>query len=252
MELNAFIIIIIILKKKFELYLSSNDIKSANFMSEYQYNIKVEEVESAYKKNSCKTSIDRRIKRYEIILCNGVKKLAVRRSSDNPDTIYFVHSVDIIEIIIHRMENFLKGKFKNIGRQEIMNKEQRDHKPMVFKHFNERCQVDLIDMQTCSDGEYRFIMVYQDHLTKYVILRHLKFKSAEEVTRVMVNSIFLFFGAPKVLQSDNGREFVNSIINNLCNTFVGMQLSMESLDTPKAKGVSNAPIKTWKTCSARI
>ena len=52
-------------------------------------------------------------------------------------------------------------------------------KPLLFKEFNSRCQVDLIDMQSSHDGEYKFILNYQDHLTKFVLLRPLENKTAE-------------------------------------------------------------------------
>ena len=71
-------------------------------------------------------------------------------------------------------------------------------------------QVDLIDMQSQRDGEYRFIMNYQDHLTKFVCLRPLKSKTAEEVAYHLVD-IFCDKGAPHILQSDNGREFSNKV-----------------------------------------
>ena len=32
-------------------------------------------------------------------------------------------------------------------------------KPIISNDMNSRCQVDLIDMQSQPDGEYRFIMV---------------------------------------------------------------------------------------------
>ncbi|GFO41893.1 histone-lysine N-methyltransferase SETMAR [Plakobranchus ocellatus] len=57
-----------------------------------------------------------------------------------------------------------------------------------------------------KDGEYKFIMVYQDHLTKFVVLRTLKTKRAEKVAYKLVDIVTLL-GAPKVLQSDNGRKF---------------------------------------------
>jgi len=69
-------------------------------------------------------------------------------------------------------------------------------------------------MQSQADGEYRFIMVYQDHVTKFVQIRALKTKRAEEVAKHIID-IFCIFGAPIILQSDNGREFVNQIINDL-------------------------------------
>lgn len=85
---------------------------------------------------------------------------------------------------------------------------------MVFSEMNSRCQVDLIDMQSQPDGKYKFIMVYKDHLTKSIQLRTLICKRAEEVAKNLLD-IFCIFGAPSILQSDNGREFVNRIINDL-------------------------------------
>ncbi|XP_045450666.1 uncharacterized protein LOC123659494 [Melitaea cinxia] len=57
-------------------------------------------------------------------------------------------------------------------------------------------------------------MVYQDHLTKFVLLRVLQCKRAAEVA-YHLNDIFLTIGAPCILQSDNGREFVNNVISEL-------------------------------------
>nr|CAH7739411.1 unnamed protein product [Callosobruchus chinensis] len=68
---------------------------------------------------------------------------------------------------------------------------------MVFSEMNSRCQVDLID-----------------HLTKFVQLRPLISKKADEVAKHLIE-IFCIFGAPSILQSDNGREFVNAVINEL-------------------------------------
>jgi len=78
-------------------------------------------------------------------------------------------------------------------------------------------------MQSEPDGYYRFIMNYQDHLTKFTILRPLKSKTAEEVAYQLMN-IFCMFGAPFILQSDNGREFANKIIQNLADMWPGMNL----------------------------
>ncbi|XP_072401093.1 KRAB-A domain-containing protein 2-like [Diabrotica undecimpunctata] len=109
----------------------------------------------------------------------------------------------------------LKTKYKNITvefvkvylnlcvpcqnlQNEYSRKKELVVKPILSSAFNSRCQVDLIDMQSQADGDYKFIMVYQDHLTKFVQLRALKTKRAEE-------EVFTIFGAPHILQSDNGR-----------------------------------------------
>ena len=54
-------------------------------------------------------------------------------------------------------------------------------KPILHTEMNTRCQVDLIDMQANTDHQFKFIMVFQDHLTKFVLLRALQTKRAEEV-----------------------------------------------------------------------
>lgn len=95
--------------------------------------------------------------------------------------------------------------------------------PILSDHMNSRCQVDLIDMQSEPDRDYRFILNYQDHLTKFTILKPLKSKTAEEVAYVVVD-IFCMFGAPFILQSDNGREFSNRIIEELKDLWPGLKL----------------------------
>ncbi|XP_029348381.1 KRAB-A domain-containing protein 2-like, partial [Acyrthosiphon pisum] len=87
-------------------------------------------------------------------------------------------------------------------------------KPITTADFNERAQIDLVDFQSVPDGKFKWILNYQDHATKFVILRPLESKRATEVANELL-SILLTFGAPKILQSDNGREFVNSVINEL-------------------------------------
>ena len=61
--------------------------------------------------------------------------------------------------------------------------------------MNRRAQVVCIDMQSNPDGEYKYIMVYQDHLTKWTVLRPLKTKKAEEIAENLVNT-FCHFGSP--------------------------------------------------------
>jgi len=91
------------------------------------------------------------------------------------------------------MEAELKKKYCNVPRQVIdlylalceqcqLKKKTPKRglvaRPILSHYMNSRCQVDLIDMQSEPDGYYRFIMNYQDHLTKLSILRPLKSKTA--------------------------------------------------------------------------
>jgi hypothetical protein len=124
-------------------------------------------------------------------------------------------------------------------------------KPILSQNFNSRGQVDLIDMQSLPDGEYKWLLVYQDHFTKFIQLRPLKAKSSIEVANALFD-IFSIFGVPMILQSDNGREFKNQVISALATMWPGMKLVHGRARHPQSQGSverSNADIKkmlaTW-------
>ena len=87
-------------------------------------------------------------------------------------------------------------------------------KPILSKDFNSRGQVDLLDIQSMADGQYKFIMnyMYQDHLTKFCIIECLASKRAAKVAHKLLTSVFLVFGTPHTL---NGREFTANVITEL-------------------------------------
>lgn len=53
--------------------------------------------------------------------------------------------------------------------------------PILSKEFASRGHVDLVDMQSMPRSNYKWIMVYQDHLTKFCVLRAIKSKRPAEV-----------------------------------------------------------------------
>ena len=55
-------------------------------------------------------------------------------------------------------------------------------------------------MQTMPDGEYKWLLVYQDHFTKFIQLRPIKSKCAKDVAEALLD-IFSIFGVPIILQS---------------------------------------------------
>lgn len=72
----------------------------------------------------------------------------------------------------------------------------------------------MIDYRSHPDGDFKFILVYQDHLIKFVVLKALTSKKAVEIADKLID-IFTLLSAPTVLLSGRGRKFVNSIITNL-------------------------------------
>ncbi|KRZ84986.1 KRAB-A domain-containing protein 2 [Trichinella sp. T8] len=108
-------------------------------------------------------------------------------------------------------------------------------KPLVSTNLMSRAQVDLINFQTMPDGDFKYIMTYLNHFTKFCILSPLKSKRAEEVASKLLE-IFLTFGAPSILQSDNGREFSNAIIAELKTCWPELKLVTGRPRHPQSQG----------------
>ena len=82
------------------------------------------------------------------------------------------------------------------------------HKPIIPAGVGVRGQADLIDLQLSPDNGYNFILNYQDCFSKFVVLKPLRSKTADEVAQCLVH-IFCEHGPPHILHTDNGAEFSN-------------------------------------------
>lgn len=119
-------------------------------------------------------------------------------------------------------------------------------KPIVTKGFNSRAQVDLIDFQSTPDGEYSWLLNYQDHATKFLQLRPLKSKHAVNVAEEL-SKIFCTFGAPGKLQMDNGKEFDAEVVKQLVACWPDCEIIHGRPRHPQSQGSverANGDVKT--------
>ncbi|CAF1363369.1 unnamed protein product [Adineta steineri] len=96
-------------------------------------------------------------------------------------------------------------------------------KPIISLGVMTRLQVDLIDMRTRPDQLnpdiiYKWILNCIDHYSKFTWTYSLQSKSATEVA-LKLRELFFVFGPPKLLHSDNGKEFVATVIFELKQLF---------------------------------
>ncbi|XP_049879130.1 KRAB-A domain-containing protein 2-like [Pectinophora gossypiella] len=80
--------------------------------------------------------------------------------------------------------------------------------------YNAKGQFDIIDLQYCADGDYKWLLSYQDNATKFTLLRPLKTKNISDVAMELVN-IFTTFGSPNVLQSEMGHDLTEKVIKEI-------------------------------------
>jgi hypothetical protein len=74
------------------------------------------------------------------------------------------------------------------------------------------------------EGEvYRYVCHACNHFTKWSWAAPLETKETKEVAQVL-QRIFLQFGPPTVLYTDNGTEFTSQVIHNLMNSWPGTRI----------------------------
>lgn len=224
--------------------------KGNNFyLSKERYAAVIAEVKEAKRVAVKQTVHYRRLRRYDVLKIGGEEKLIAPVTENGEEILYYVCYDSLFDILYEthnsvghggrtRMTKELARKYKNVTIEAIVTylrlcescqKKQKITKsgavvkPILHSEMNSRCQIDLIDMQANPDGGMKFILVYQDHLTKFVLLKALSQKTANAIAHSLVD-IFSIFGAPNILHSDNGREFCNETLNSLCRLWDGVKL----------------------------
>ena len=79
----------------------------------------------------------------------------------------------------------------------------------------ERVHVDLIGPMGNSIEGNNYCLVLVDVLTRYLVAEPLKTKEATEVARTLVDRFICNYGVPKVLVTDQGKEFTNKVLKEV-------------------------------------
>nr|XP_012312992.1 KRAB-A domain-containing protein 2 [Aotus nancymaae] len=213
---------------------------NSKVFSKEKYFQTIKEVKEAKEKGKKSSRDYRRAAKYDVISVQGTEKLIEATHGERDRIRYYVHKEELFDILhdTHlrighggrtRMLKELQGKYGNVTKEVIalyltlckqchqknpVPKKGPAPKPMTFKDIDSTCQVEILDMQSSADGEFKFILYYQDHLTKFIILRPLKSKQTHEVVSVLLD-IFTILGTPSVLDSNSGIEFTNQVVHEL-------------------------------------
>ncbi|CAF4281734.1 unnamed protein product, partial [Adineta steineri] len=184
------------------------------------------------------------LKAYDVLNIGSEDKL-VKKIHGSEDTLTKYYDptnelYDIIRIAHSYIEKQLKLFISECNECKIKRAKPRNSsklviRPIISNDFNSRGQVDLIDMQFSPDGEFKFILNYADHFTKFSILRPLKSKTAAEVAFNLLD-IFTTFGAPAISQSDNGREFAARVIEELALIWKDLKIVHGKPRHPQSQG----------------
>lgn len=152
-------------------------------------------------------------------------------------------STEFIGISRSDVEKFVKNQeIKQIQLPTTM----RILQPIVVEKPMIHHEIDLIDMSAFSklNNGITFVLNVIDVHSKFLWSRPIKNKSMESVCYEL-QSIYLVEGPPKVLSSDQGPEFINDKMKELCIRFNIEQRKTNPFN-PQANGICERVNKTLK------
>jgi len=112
------------------------------------------------------------------------------------------------------------------------------HAAQPFDHI----AIDLAGPLPTSAAGNHYLFVLIDIHSRFVILNAIPNKQMATIARHLLQT-FSLFGFPKIIQSDNGTEFVNHIMAQLC-TQAGIDHRLITPYHPRANGIAERTVQT--------
>ncbi|XP_071906208.1 uncharacterized protein [Coffea arabica] len=105
------------------------------------------------------------------------------------------------------------------------------HSPWPFFQWG----IDLLGPFPRAPGGYEYLVVAIDYFTKWVEVEPLSTINSRSIHKFLWRNVVCRFGIPRVLVSDNGRQFADHSLQEWC-TELGIQQHFTSVGHPQANG----------------
>ncbi|PNF22439.1 hypothetical protein B7P43_G15712 [Cryptotermes secundus] len=83
-------------------------------------------------------------------------------------------------------------------------------------HPFEKCSLDIVGPLVESESGNKYILTFQDELSKFIVATPLPQKDGKTVAKAFVLNIVLKFGAPAKILTDRGSDFLSNLFKNVC------------------------------------
>ena len=112
----------------------------------------------------------------------------------------------------------------------------------------QKLNIDLVGpLPIAGAGRFKYIMTLQDSFTRYVESVPIRNKEASTCVNALLEKWISAFGCPEEVHSDQGREFVNNLWEDLCR-----RLEIGKTMTPPYSPQSNSVERFHRTLNALV
>jgi hypothetical protein len=102
-------------------------------------------------------------------------------------------------------------------------------------HPFEKCSLDIVGPLIESETGNKYILTFQDELSKFIVAIPLPQQDAETVAKAFVLNIVLKFGAPATILTDQGSNFLSNLFKNTCK-LLGIKKIQTTAFHPESNG----------------
>ena len=99
----------------------------------------------------------------------------------------------------------------------------------------QRIHIDTLELPLSENG-YKYLFVAIDYFSRYCILQPIPNKKAETIATTIINQIICNYSTPHTIITDQGSEYVNQIMSELCNQFSIKKVNIH-VYRPQSNGV---------------
>lgn len=87
------------------------------------------------------------------------------------------------------------------------------------KHPWELISIDIVGPLPKSSNGFCYILSIQDYFSKFCIFQPMRQAHAKAVCKILEEHVFLLFGVPRTIISDNGKQFISKEFKSLAKTY---------------------------------
>lgn len=98
-----------------------------------------------------------------------------------------------------------------------------------------RVHIDTLELPLSENG-YKYLFVAIDYFSRYCILQPIPNKKAETIATAILNQIICNYSTPQTIITDQGTEYMNQIVKELCNLFSIKKVNIHAYH-PQSNGV---------------